>query len=87
MNLVVMRTEPKGIAQFVDAFGEPTDVADPLVEPRPAVLKEHRPPPQRAATSLRSTSAESPRFLEARPASLRSATIRPHAPASEPSWT
>jgi hypothetical protein len=50
MKLVAMVTEPRSIARFLSALGEPTDVArrPPLTQPGTAVLEEHRPAPQGA---------------------------------------
>ncbi|WP_437849491.1 hypothetical protein [Sorangium sp. So ce363] len=48
MKLVAMITEPRRIARFLTALGEPTDVPDRSPDPADAVLEEHRPAPQGA---------------------------------------
>ncbi|WP_437321970.1 transposase [Sorangium sp. So ce385] len=50
MKLVAMVTEPRNIARFLSALGEPTDVParSPSVHAAAAVLEEHRSAPQGA---------------------------------------
>ncbi|WP_437601310.1 hypothetical protein [Sorangium sp. So ce590] len=50
MKLVAMVTEPRNIARFLSALGEPTDVParSPSVHAAAAVLEEHRCAPQGA---------------------------------------
>ncbi|WP_437312164.1 hypothetical protein [Sorangium sp. So ce388] len=50
MKLVAMVTEPRNIARFLSALGEPTDVParSPSVDAAAAVLEEHRSAPQGA---------------------------------------
>ncbi|WP_437720441.1 hypothetical protein [Sorangium sp. So ce861] len=48
MKLVALVTEPRNIARFLSALGEPTDVParSPSVHAAAAVLEEHRSAPQ-----------------------------------------
>jgi hypothetical protein len=66
MKLIAMITEPKSVARFLAALGEPVDVPgrSPSAHVAPAVLEEHRPAPQgarrRRVAARRSTAGLTP---------------------------